>query len=57
MFQGSWALSQLWVFIVFPLVGGILGAGDLAGSCGPSRTRRPRAESEAVAPAPFGKHE
>ena len=26
IFQGSWALSQLWVFIVFPLVGGILGA-------------------------------
>ncbi len=26
VFQGSWALSQLWVFIVFPIAGGILGA-------------------------------
>ena len=25
VFQGSWALSQLWVFIVFPLVGGLIG--------------------------------
>jgi aquaporin Z len=25
VFQGSWALEQLWVFIVFPLVGGIIG--------------------------------
>ena len=24
VFQGSWALEQLWVFIVFPLVGGLL---------------------------------
>ena len=26
IFQGSWALEQLWVFIVFPVVGGVLGA-------------------------------
>lgn len=26
VFQGSWALNQLWVFIVFPIVGGLLGA-------------------------------
>jgi aquaporin Z len=26
VFQGSWALRQLWVFIVFPIVGGIIGA-------------------------------
>jgi aquaporin Z len=25
VFQGGWALEQLWVFIVFPLIGGILG--------------------------------
>jgi aquaporin Z len=25
VFQHTWALSQLWVFIVFPVVGGILG--------------------------------
>ena len=25
VFQGSWALSQLWVFIVFPIIGGLLG--------------------------------
>ncbi len=24
VFQGSWALEQLWVFIVFPLIGGLL---------------------------------
>jgi aquaporin Z len=27
LFVGGWALSQLWVFIVFPLVGGLVGAG------------------------------
>jgi aquaporin Z len=26
VFQGTWALEQLWVFIVFPVLGGILGA-------------------------------
>ena len=26
VFQGGWALRQLWVFIVFPIAGGILGA-------------------------------
>jgi aquaporin Z len=26
VFQGGWALGQLWVFIVFPIVGGMLGA-------------------------------
>ncbi len=26
VFQGGWALNQLWVFIVFPIVGGMLGA-------------------------------
>jgi aquaporin Z len=25
IFQGSWALSQLWMFIVAPLVGGAVG--------------------------------
>jgi aquaporin Z len=25
VFQGSWALEQLWVFIVFPLIGGLIG--------------------------------
>lgn len=27
IFQGGWALEQLWVFIVFPLIGGLLAAG------------------------------
>ncbi|MFZ4515637.1 MAG: aquaporin Z [Acidimicrobiia bacterium] len=27
VFKGDWALSQLWVFIVFPIIGGIIGAG------------------------------
>ncbi len=26
VFQGGWALRQLWVFILFPIVGGLLGA-------------------------------
>ena len=26
VFQGGWALEQLWVFIVFPIVGGLIGA-------------------------------
>ncbi|MGZ4677613.1 MAG: aquaporin Z [Acidimicrobiia bacterium] len=26
IFQGGWALEQVWVFIVFPIVGGMLGA-------------------------------
>jgi aquaporin Z len=26
VFQHTWALSQLWVFIVFPIIGGVLGA-------------------------------
>jgi aquaporin Z len=26
VFQGSWALEQVWVFIVFPIIGGLIGA-------------------------------
>jgi aquaporin Z len=26
VFQGDWALEQLWVFIVFPVIGGVVGA-------------------------------
>jgi aquaporin Z len=26
VFQGTWALEQLWVFILFPVIGGVLGA-------------------------------
>ncbi len=26
VFQGGWALEQLWVFVVFPIIGGLLGA-------------------------------
>jgi aquaporin Z len=26
VFQGDWALEQLWVFIVFPIIGGVVGA-------------------------------
>ena len=26
VFQGSWALEELWVFIVFPIIGGLIGA-------------------------------
>ncbi len=54
VFQGSWALNQLWVFIIFPIVGGILGGAAW-------RTLRPASDemtedvSEAVAPAPYGR--
>jgi aquaporin Z len=56
VFQGSWALSQLWVFIVFPAVGGILGAG-IWRAVRPASDEETEAESEAGAPAPFGQHE
>ncbi len=26
VFQGGWALKQLWLFIVFPIIGGVIGA-------------------------------
>jgi len=26
IYTGGWALTQLWVFIVFPLIGGAIGA-------------------------------
>lgn len=26
VFQGSWAITQLWVFLVFPIIGGVAGA-------------------------------
>jgi aquaporin Z len=26
IFQGDWALEQLWAFIVFPIIGGVVGA-------------------------------
>lgn len=26
VFQGGWALEQLWLFIVFPIIGGLIGA-------------------------------
>ena len=42
VFQGSWALSQLWVFIVFPLVGGLLGGVVWRALVPPPTTPRPR---------------
>jgi aquaporin Z len=33
VFQGSWALEQLWVFVVFPIVGGLIGALVWRGIC------------------------
>jgi aquaporin Z len=56
VFQGSWALSQLWVFIVFPIVGGVLGAG-IWKLLRPESDEETEAESEAGAPAPFGKRD
>jgi aquaporin Z len=56
VFQGGWALNQLWVFIVFPIVGAILGAA-IWRTLRPESDEESEAESEAVAPAPFGKRE
>jgi aquaporin Z len=54
VFQGSWALNQLWVFIVFPVVGGILG-GALWRAIRPPSDELTEEASEAVAPAPYGR--
>jgi glycerol uptake facilitator-like aquaporin len=56
VFQGSWALNQLWVFIVFPIVGGILGAA-IWKFLRPESDEGTLEESEEVAPAPFGKRD
>ena len=54
VFQGSWALSQLWVFIVFPVVGGILG-GAAWRALRPASDEMSEEVSEAGAPAPYGR--
>ncbi len=56
IFQGSWALDQLWVFIVFPIVGGILGA-TIWRYLRPASDEETLEESEEVAPPPYGKRE
>ena len=56
LFVGGWALSQLWVFIVFPIVGGILGAAVWK-VLRPETDEETEAESEAVAPGPYGRRE
>jgi len=56
IFQGSWALNQLWVFIIFPIVGGILGAAVWR-FLRPESDEETEAASELVAPAPYGKRE
>ncbi len=54
VFQGSWALNQLWVFIVFPIVGGILG-GSAWRALRPASDEMTEEVSEAGAPAPYGR--
>ncbi len=54
VFQGSWSLDQLWVFIVFPIVGGILG-GAAWRALRPASDEETEEVSEAVAPAPYGR--
>ena len=47
-------LDQVWVFIVFPIVGGILGAAVWK-VLRPESDEEPLVESEEVAPGPYGK--
>ena len=54
VFQGSWALDQIWVFIVFPIVGGILGAAVWK-VLRPESDEETLEESEELAPGPYGK--
>jgi aquaporin Z len=54
VFQGTWALHQLWVFIVFPIVGGVLG-GAAWRALRPASDEMPEEISEAGAPAPYGR--
>jgi aquaporin Z len=54
VFQGSWALNQLWVFIVFPIVGGVLGRAAWR-ALRPASDETTEEASEAVAPAPYGR--
>jgi aquaporin Z len=54
VFQGGWALNQVWVFIVFPIVGGILGAAFWK-FLRPESDEETEEESEAEAPAPYGR--
>jgi len=56
VFQGGWALDQIWVFIVFPIVGGILGAAVWK-VLRPESDEGTLEESEEVAPGPFGKRD
>jgi aquaporin Z len=54
IFQGGWALHQLWVFIVFPIVGGVLG-GAAWRALRPASDEMTEEISEAGAPAPYGR--
>jgi aquaporin Z len=54
VFQGSWALNQLWVFIIFPIVGGVLG-GAAWRALRPASDELSEEVSEAGAPAPYGR--
>jgi aquaporin Z len=54
IFQGGWALHQVWVFIIFPIVGGILG-GAAWRALRPASDEMTEEISEAGAPAPYGR--
>ena len=54
VFQGSWALNQVWVFIIFPIAGAILGAAAWR-ALRPASDELSEEASEEVAPAPYGK--
>jgi aquaporin Z len=56
VFQGSWALNQLWVFIIFPIVGGILG-GSAWRALRPASDELTEEASEAVTPPPYGRRQ
>ena len=42
VFQGDWALGQVWAFIVFPLIGAVVAGGSGWSSGSPKRRRRRR---------------
>jgi len=54
IFEGGTALSQLWVFLVFPLIGGVLAAFAMPYVTGEGWRYRSTVEAQPAASAEFG---